>query len=158
MSRKILTHWSELDAARIEALMLAAGAIAVFDRELSRLALGSPSIDQLLRCFLSSTPRASLRIALHDTNRALAAQPRLGELLKRFGHQVSVREIPGALRQLPDEMLIVDDSHAVIHFQFDQPRAKLLVDEADEVQPYVRRFDELWEECDPPVSATQLGL
>lgn len=142
----------------MEALARAGSDIRVFDRELSRLALGSQSIDALLRDFLSSTPQARLRIALHDTAQALNTQPRLAELLKAFGHQVTIREIPENLEHLADEMLLVDQLHAVIHFQFDQPRGKQLVGEADEVKPYIRRFEDIWAECGPPVSSTQLGL
>ena len=55
-------------------------------------------------------------------------------------------------------MILVDDVHALIRFDRDQPRCKLLVDESDEIMPYRRRFDEIWAEGGIPVSATTLGL
>ena len=123
-----------------------------------RFALGSREIDAILRQLLSSKPNARLRIALHDTARATTTQPRLLQLLLRFGHAVTIRETPENLRQLADEMLIVDSRDAVIHFQFDQPRGKVIGDDPDEIQPYLRRFEEIWAECGPPISATSLGL
>lgn len=158
MSRQLLMHWSDLQRAQTELLSCATSSIAVFDRDLSRLSLGSPAIDEVLRRFLSSQRQSTIRIALHDTSRALNNNPRLVVLLNEYGHQLTIREIPDNLRHLADEMLIVDNSHAVIHFQFDQPRAKQLVEETDELGPYVRRFEDLWLECGPPVSATRLGL
>jgi hypothetical protein len=62
------------------------------------------------------------------------------------------------LAHLRDSMILVDDAHAVIRFDRDQPRGKLLVDESDEVMPYRRRFEEIWAEGGTPVAATTLGL
>ena len=158
MSRNLLLSWSDLQQARQAALSRAAADIAIFDRDLSRFPLGSREIDGILRQLLSSNPNARLRIALHDSARATTTQPRLLPLLQRFGHTIAIRETPENLRQLADQMLIVDSRHAVIHFQFDQPRGSVIADDPDEIQPYLRRFEELWAECGPPISATSLGL
>ena len=66
--------------------------------------------------------------------------------------------MPDHLAQLRDAMIIVDDTHALVRFDRDQPRGKLLIDEPDEVAPYRRRFDEIWSEGGHPVSLTTLGL
>jgi hypothetical protein len=62
------------------------------------------------------------------------------------------------LAHLRDCMIIVDGKHALIRFDRDQARSKLLIDEADELRPYIARFDEIWSAGGEPVRATALGL
>lgn len=158
MSRNLLLSWGDLQQARHTTLSRAVDDIAIFDRDLSRFPLGSREIDAVLRQLLAASPNVRLRIALHDTTRAAMTQPRLMALLQRFEHAITIRETPENLRQLTDEMLVADARDAVIHFQFDQPRGKHIVDDPNEIQPYLRRFEDLWAECGPPISTTSLGL
>lgn len=55
-------------------------------------------------------------------------------------------------------MILVDEKYALIRFERDLPRSKLLIDEPDEVRPYLSRFKEIWAEGGEPVSSTTLGL
>jgi hypothetical protein len=55
-------------------------------------------------------------------------------------------------------MVIVDDKHALIRFERDLPRSKLLVDEADELRPYLIRFREIWSEGGEGLTTSTLGL
>ena len=55
-------------------------------------------------------------------------------------------------------MILVDDEHALIRFDRNQPRGKLLIDEPDEVMPYRRRFAEIWGRGRNAGHPTTLGL
>lgn len=158
MSRRLLSSWNEIAEARLQLLQCARHEIAIFDRDLSRFRLDQPDRLEALKSFLTRSPRNRLRIVLHDAQPSRAGHGRFWDLLKSYAHLMTIRESPTDLKMLPDQMLIVDSANAAIQFQFDQARAKLLCEEAEEIRPYLRRFDELWELCDPPLSSAHLGL
>ena len=62
------------------------------------------------------------------------------------------------MAHLRDSMLIVDDKHALIRFERDFPRSKLLLDETDELKSYINRFSELSLAGGERVGMTPLGL
>ena len=62
------------------------------------------------------------------------------------------------MAHLRDSMLIIDDKHALIRFERDLPRSKLLVDEIDELKPYLNRFSELVSAGGEPIRTSTLGL
>ena len=55
-------------------------------------------------------------------------------------------------------MILLDDQHGLIRFDRDQARSKVLINESDELRPYLLRFEEIWKEPGDVVSATSLGL
>jgi hypothetical protein len=57
-----------------------------------------------------------------------------------------------------DPLIIVDTRHVLHRFHVSQPRASLLVDQAQLAQPLVTRFEEIWASGEPGISATVLGL
>ena len=79
-------------------------------------------------------------------------------LLALHSHNSAAQQTPEQLGHLRDSMILVDDAHALIRFDRDQPRCKLLIDEPEEVMPYRRRFEEIWAEGGIPVATTTLGL
>ena len=99
-----------------------------------------------------------MRIALRNTAPLQQRQPLLQRLLTTYSHNSAVQQTPEQLSHLRDSMILVDDAHALIRFDRDQPRSKLLIDEPEEVMPYRRRFEEIWAEGGTPVGTTTLGL
>jgi hypothetical protein len=55
-------------------------------------------------------------------------------------------------------LFIADDRHALIRFHKDNERAKVIIDNAKECQPYIYRFEEIFNEGGEQISATTLGL
>jgi hypothetical protein len=55
-------------------------------------------------------------------------------------------------------MIIVDGKHGLIRFERDMPRSKLLIDEADELRPYLTRFEEIWTEGGVRITNSVTGL
>ena len=84
--------------------------------------------------------------------------PQFQNLLSTYGHLAKAQETPPQLAHLRDSMILVDEKYALIRFERDLPRSKLLIDEPDEVRPYLSRFKEIWAEGGEPVSSTTLGL
>jgi hypothetical protein len=78
--------------------------------------------------------------------------------LSTYGHNAKAQETPQQLAHLRDSMILVDDKHALIRFEHGLPRSKLLIDEIDEIRPYLTRFHEIWAEGGESVSSTTLGL
>ena len=55
-------------------------------------------------------------------------------------------------------MIIVDDKHGLIRFERDMPRSKLLIDEGNELRPYLEKFRAIWTEGGERISSSTLGL
>lgn len=158
MSRQLFTSWSEYQAAVDRVLAAATRSICIYDEDLAQLHLESGERTDVLRSFLAAGHPDSLRIAVRNSTPLQQRQPRTMGILSRFGHIAHAKQTPDSLSHLRDGMVIVDGSHAVIRFDRDQPRSKLLEDDPDEVAPYLRRFGEIWDEGGEPVSPTTLGL
>jgi hypothetical protein len=158
MPTTLIQSWADLREARLMTLRQAGGEVAIFDRDLSTFSLGQRDCHAALSAFLAASPKHRVRLVVHAADRALRANPRLARLLTAYAHAIGWRQTPENLRHLGDQLLIVRDSEAVVHFQFDQPRAKLIVADPGAVRPYLRRFEELWLESVPAAGPTALGL
>ena len=158
MSRELCTSWSDYQIAIDRLLALARKRICIYDEDLVQLHLENPTRIALLKMPLSVERHDCLRIALRNAAPLQQQQPLLRDLLQTFSHNSAVHETPEQLSHLRDAMILVDDAHALIRFDRDQPRCKLLIDEGDEVTPYRRRFEEIWTEGGTPVGSTTLGL
>jgi hypothetical protein len=62
------------------------------------------------------------------------------------------------LSKLRDSMILLDDQYGLIRFDQEQARSKLLINEGDELRPYLLRFEEIWKNPGETISATSLGL
>jgi hypothetical protein len=158
MSRELFTTWADYQTAIDRVLALASKRICIYDEDLGLLRLETPERLAALKAPFASTGNNCLRIALRNVEPLRQRHPLLLRLLATHGHQCAMQQTADQLAHLRDSMIIVDDAHAVIRFDRDQPRGKLLVDEADEVMPYRRRFEDIWAEGGTPVAATTLGL
>jgi hypothetical protein len=158
MSRSVFSHWSEFDAAVDRVLGLAQQSLLVFDFDLAAMKLNQPGRIQAIERLLVSQPKNKSIFVVQDASRLVQDQPRLMRLLDAFQHNLSVVECADSMRELTDSMLIADAEHAVVRFHRQQARCKLLENEPAEVQPYVRRFNEILAEGGHAVSARATGL
>lgn len=158
MSRELINSWSDYRSALDRLLDLASKSVSIYDADLRTLQLESLERQAALRRCLASGDRHALRIAVRDSAPLRQQQPRTLGLLGTYGHVAAARETPPHLAHLRDAMILVDGRHALIRFENDLPRSKLLLDEADEVRPYLARFEEIWNEGGEAVSASTLGL
>ena len=158
MPRELFTSSGEYQVALDRLLSLATRRIWVYDEDLAMLRLDTPARIDLLRAPLAAKHPDCLRIAVRNLGPLQQRQPLLQALLQTYGHNSAAQQTPEQLSGLRDSMIIVDDVHALIRFDRDQWRSKLLIDETDEVMPYRRRFEEIWSEGGTPYGATTIGL
>ena len=158
MSRELFTSWADYQSAIDHLLALAAKRIWIYDEDLGMLHLETAERIEMLKRPLASTRQDCLRIALRNTAPLQQRQPLVQRLLATHSHNSAAQQTPEQLNHLRDSMILVDDVHALIRFDRDQPRSKLLIDEPEEVMPYRRRFEEIWAEGGIPVATTTLGL
>lgn len=158
MARELLTSWGAYKMALERLLATAEAQLLIFEPDPARLGLESASrLEQFGRLLQGRRPDC-LRIALPDAEAFKRDHPRLLHLLADYRHSMTVQQIPESLAHLRDAMVLADGRHGLIRFDRDQPRSKLLIDEAEEIRPYFRRFSEIWAECDSPLAITRLGL
>lgn len=154
----LMTSWAEHSASINRLLPLAQRTIAIFDRDLSQLALETPERQDFLLRFLNNTPGASLRIVLQNAEPFRLHSPRLSRLLRNFSHSVHLVETPPHLANLADSMLLIDDDKALIRFHHDHARCREYLGDAEACAPYRKRFDEIWNDGCTPLSTTVPGL
>lgn len=158
MARDLITSWADYQTALDRLLAIATEKICVYDEDLVALKLDSPArLSALSRLFKAGRGN-SLQIALRNAALVKINGPRLLTLLGTYSHLAEIRETPHQLSHLRDSMIVVDGKHALVRFDKDQPRSKLLIDEAEEVRPYLARFLQIWAEGGETVSGNPLGL
>lgn len=132
--------------------------ICVFDPNLQGPELESREHADMLAAFLSGGRDRSLRVVVHDAEHVARYCPRLMSLVRRFSHSFSIRRTPDSLHHLSDCFALADEGNAAIRFHADYFRGKLLLSLPEETQDWRQRFEALWLESLPAVSATQIGL
>ena len=158
MSRELITSWNDYQTAIDRILALACKQVWIYDEDLGMLRLEASERMEALKIPLALHHPDCLRIALRDTEPLKQRQPLTQRLLTTYSHNSAAQQTPEQLSHLRDSMILVDDAHALFRFDQNQPRGKLLIDELDEVMPYLRRFAEIWAAGGTPVTATTLGL
>lgn len=159
MARELITSWGDYQTAIDRLLAVATRKICIYDEDLGHLRLDSaPRHAELKRILQGGSGNDIGRLAIRNSEPLRQRQPLLMKLLADFSHCLAARQTPTELAHLRDSMILVDDKYGLIRFEREQPRSKLLLDEGDELKPYLARFEEIWEESTETVSTTTLGL
>ena len=148
-------------AAQVEAidalLALAQQHVQLFDVDLAQGGWqGAARVDALTR-FLRQR-NARFDVIVHDTRWMEANAPRFVQLLRQYGHAMTVYRTGAAARGAMDPLLIVDERHHLHRYHIDQPRATVAVDMPQATKPLVTRFEEIWATGEPGLAGTVLGL
>ncbi|MBS1139547.1 MAG: hypothetical protein H6R13_1000 [Proteobacteria bacterium] len=158
MARELITSWADYQTAIDRLLAIACHKIRIYDEDLSSLKLeAEPRLVNIKRV-LQAGQGDALQIALRNASPIRQQHPTFLKLLSTYGHLAAVQETPPQLAHLRDSMILVDDKYALIRFERDLPRSKFLIDEIDEMRPYLTRFREIWTEGGESVTNTTLGL
>lgn len=158
MARELITSWADYQMAVDRLLAIACHKISIYDEDLVTLKLESAPRLLHIKRLLQTGQVDSLQIAVRHAEPLRQRHPLLLNKLTTYGHLAVARQTPPQLAHLRDCMILVDDKHALIRFERDQPRSKLLIDEIDELRPYVTRFREIWAEGGESIVNTTLGL
>lgn len=132
--------------------------LLIFDQDLGHGDFSSIARYELLQKFLSQHIASRLSIILQDTAHFQHQCPRLLNLLKTFGHKMSVHVTNQSAKHAKDCFILADGKHYIKRIHIDQARFKYAYDDAATVKTLTTRFDELKEAIEDIVSITPLGL
>jgi len=132
--------------------------LLIFDQGLERGGFASIKKYNLLQHFLSAQLTSRLTIILQDANYFQENCPKLMNLLKTFGHKMTVYETNATAKHAKDCFILADGQHYIKRIHIDQARFKYNLDDAISVDQLRTRFDELLETTQYTVSPTTLGL
>ncbi|NTV70977.1 MAG: hypothetical protein HGA71_12615 [Azonexaceae bacterium] len=158
MARELITSWADYQMALDRLLAIACHKISIYDEDLVTLKLESAPRLLHIKRVLQGGESDTLQIAVRNAEPLRQKHPLFLTQLSTYGHLATARQTPPQLAHLRDSMVLVDNKHALIRFERDLPRSKLLIDEIDEVRPYLTRFKEIWSEGGESVTSTALGL
>jgi hypothetical protein len=138
-------------------IALARARIQVFDIDLAQCGWHTAARADALARFLRQ-PHARLDVIVHDTRWIEANAPRFVQLLRQFGHAMTLYKTGSEARAAMDPLVIVDRRHFVHRFHIEQPRAAVALDLPHVAKPLAARFDEIWATGEPGLAGTVLGL
>ena len=132
--------------------------LLIFDQDFRQGDYASVHRFKLIEQFLNKAPFSKLTIILQKTDFFVNKCPKLFELLKLYGHKMTVYETNDSAKIAKDCFVIADKRHYVRRFHIDQARFKYALDDEIEAANLNMRFNELFDETTESVSATKLGL
>jgi len=145
-------------AALDEMIGLARQSIRVFDVDLSGMGWNGVGRTAKIAAFLRARPNASVRIIVHETRWIEGSCPRLTQLLRLYGHAMTIYRTGADAHAVMDPIAIVDGRHFLHRFHIEQPNAEFGIEQPLAAKPFVERFEEIWASGEPGVNATVLGL
>jgi hypothetical protein len=154
----VLNSIAEQAAAIDDLILMARRHVRVFDQDLSQAGWNSAQRAERLTGFLRAARGRRLDIIVHDTRYVESACPRMVALLRTFSYAMSIFKTGDEAKIATDPLVIVDSTHYLHRFHFDQPRATLGIAQPEQTQPLANRFDEIWATGEPGISGTVLGL
>ena len=132
--------------------------LLIFDQDFVRGDYASQQRFELLFAFLSNNSLSKLTIILQNSTHFVQNCPRLFELLKLYGHKMTVFETNDNAKIAKDCFVVADKRHYLRRFHIDQARFKFAFDDEIESANLLMRFGELLDETTDAVSSTKLGL
>lgn len=149
---------AEQTQATDDLIALARQHIRVFDFDLSQTGWNSAARADRLAAFLRQVRGRRVDVIVHDTRYLEGSCPHMLNLLRNYGHALTIYQTGPEGKAATDPLLIVDGRHYLHRFHIDQPRAALGIDQPERTQPLASRFDEIWATGEAGLSGTVLGL
>ncbi len=140
-----------------EIITLAKHELRIFEQELGSSYNASARHDAL-RQFLLASRRNQVRIVVHDAAKIDRFCPRMKQLLRAFGHSVTIHETQQQAKGVYDPFVVADEAHSVRRFHFDDLRGLFAKNDPIEASTLAERFEEIWEASTPAVTVNTLGL
>lgn len=145
-------------AAIDELVRLATQKIQVFDVDLSECGWNSTARVEALASFMRNARNPRFDVIVHDTRWIETSGARLQQLLRTFGHAMTVYKTGPEASGAMDPLIIVDQRHFLHRYHISQPRATLSIAVPQAAMPLVNRFEEIWATGEPGLTGTTLGL
>lgn len=148
---------AEQVAALDELVGVARTRIRIFDVDLAQGGWERRERIAALERFLRQ-PNVRLDVIVHDTRWIEASAARFVQLLRQFGHAMTLYRTGAEARSAMDPLVIVDERHFLHRFHIDRPGAAVALDMPHAARPLCARFDEIWATGEPGLAGTVLGL
>ena len=156
--RRLIASKAEFAAALEQVISKTGRTLRLFDPTLADYGMGTAAREDQLKSFLLKSRANRLQIVVHDTALITLRTPRLMRMLRQFSHAIAIHQTHEEIRKLEDGLAIGDDAHCLRRAHRSQPRGAVYLDDPIESREWLNRFNAIWEQSSPAVSATTIGL
>ncbi len=156
--RRLIASRGEFSAALDELIGKTDRTLRIFDPTLANYGLNTAAREEQLRAFLLKRRSNRLLIVVHDTSAVTQGTSRLMRLLRQFSHAIAIHQTHDAIRNLADVLVIADEAHCMRRPHYSHPKGVVYTDDPNETREWLNRFNAIWEQSNPAVSATTVGL
>lgn len=132
--------------------------LIVFEKDFVNIGFNSEARFERLRTLLLNNPNNRLQLLAHDTRLMSQYCPRLMTLLRQFGHNMFIYQLPKNLLHLTEPFAVADDSDFVRRFHFDDTRGILGQNDGSNARLWKSRFKDMWEASHPSASTSTFTL
>lgn len=146
---------AQFHAALIRTIDACRHSMLLLDRSLQDWPLESADGARALGSALARGVR--LRILLADTDWVERNGERIRRLQRAFCARVDIRRVPAGL-PVTESLLVGDRQHTVRRAHQDTMRGSCVLASPSEAEAPANRFESLWDESEPCLPATTLGL
>lgn len=155
----LIDRFSQYRDAALTLIGQATRTLEICDPDMRQLQLESPAGVAALEAFLQRSALADcLRILLHDVTHLEKNCPRLLRLLAGHAHRMAVRVSAREHRKLEQCFMVADQTHRLIRFHRDLPKARLRLDTPTDAAESLLQFNALWERAQAVSPGARLGL
>lgn len=148
----------EINEAAATVLARATRKVLVFGPRLELPVFNSNNAYDHLARLIAGDRHNHIRILIRDERFFLVHNRRLVQLCQRFTSYAKARKIPLELDTAGDLFIVVDDCAYLHQSHFDMPIAVANLEARGRATLFARRFEELWEHCEPVAEISTLGL
>ena len=156
--RRELASRADFTEALTEIASLTRRTLRIFDPTVAAFGFNSPQREEQLNQFLRASRMNRLMIAVHEPQIITQSSPRLLRLLRQFSHAIAIHQTNDAIRNIEDVLVIADELHYIRKPHHAQVRGVVTLHEPVETREWLNRFNAIWEQSTPSVSATTIGL
>jgi len=131
--------------------------VLLYDRDFCDWPLDHPQTCRLLAALPRDGARPSLRLLVRDPDWLERHAPRFAELRRQLGAAAQCRQAPASVAPA-EGILIADEMHLVRRAHHGRFRGRLSLARPADVEACLPKYQSLWDESTPCLSATPLGL
>ena len=147
---------SEFQQSVLELLSRSRHRLALADHDFSDWPLESPqAFSELSR--LLKEPDAGLRLVVHSPDWLERHAPRFAQLRRSFSGRIEGRQAPATLAA-GEGLLLGDRMHFLRRAHYQAFRGRILLAMPESVEPWLRKYEQLWQESTPCLTGTTTGL
>jgi hypothetical protein len=131
--------------------------LLLYDRDFSEWPLEHPQACRLLARLPREGATPSLRLLVRDPEWLERFAPRFGQLRRQLGSASQCRLAPASLAP-SESILIADGMHLVRRAHHGRYRGRLSLARPADIEPWLPKYQALWDESTLCLPATALGL